>query len=184
MKHNVIICLLILSSFSRAEDRSLQDVCEYVEATYKHTFEIKPKKEDLHGFEKLLDRITIEPTSGSSPTSFIVSGRVVSGNTGCPLERIPVYVGTEGFEPRQAALTNVDGEFKFRLWIKGDHRDSEIQIPKDFSGYLYLPGLFSSGGRDGTIVIGQPCPKSLESKAEYRRYSLKRLLELSKAAKP
>ena len=177
-------CLTLLAAVTltftvhcRAGDRELVEAGEFVEVTSKPSFESKPKK-DTPGFEKLLDRITIEPSSESSPSSFIVSGRVVSGNSGGPLERISVFVGSEGGEPRLAGLTNVDGEFKFRLWIKEDHRDLEIQVPKDFSGYLYV------GSSMQPVFIGQPsltAPSLIP--AEYRRYTLKRLRELSEAPK-
>jgi hypothetical protein len=177
MKHLLMIAVLMLPAICRAGERDLLDAGEFVEVTSKPTFATTPTK-DLPGFERLLDRIAIEPSSGSSPSSFVVSGRVVSGNTGGPLERISVFIGSEGGEPRLAGLTNVDGEFKFRLWIKEDHRDLEIQVPKDFSGYLYV------GGAAQTIFIGQSSlPASELIRADYRRYPLKRLRELSKAAK-
>ena len=177
MKHLLMIAVLMLPAICRAGERDLLDAGEFVEVTSKPTFATTPKK-DLPGFERLLDRIAIEPSLGSSPSSFIVSGRVVSGNSGGPLERISVFIGSEGNEPRLAGLTNVDGEFKFRLWIKEDHRDLEIQVPKEFSGYLYV------GGAAQTISIGQSSlPASGLIRADYRRYPLKRLRELSKAAK-
>jgi hypothetical protein len=177
MKHLLMIAILMLSAICRAGDRDLLDAGEFVEITSKPKFETKPKK-DLPGFERLLDRITIEPSSGSSLESFIVSGRVVSANTGAPLERISIFVGTEAGEPRLAGLTNVDGEFKFRLWIKEDHRDLEIQVPKDFSGYLYI------GGSGVTFSMGQFSQMTTGLlQADYRRYPLRRLRELSKALK-
>lgn len=180
MKHRIlsVFTLLILTCHGWAGDRDLLDAGDFVEMIIAPTVETKPKK-DLPGFERLLDRISIEPSQGSSPSSYIVSGRVVSGNTGAPLERIPVLIGSDGVEPRLAGLTNVDGEFKFRLWIKEDHRDSEIQVSSDFSGFLYV------GGSQQILILG-PSPSFSNERlrqTDYRRYPLKRLLEISKARK-
>ena len=177
MKHILIIAALMLTNFCYAEDRELLDIGESVEVVLNPLFETKPQKA-RPGFQRLLDRITIEPSSGSSPSSFIVSGRVVSDNNGAPLERISIFVGSEGDNPQLAGLTNVDGEFKFRLWVKEDQRDLEIQVPKDFSGYLYI------GQSAQTIIIMQPIlttPALIRS--DYLRYSLMRLRELSKTPK-
>jgi hypothetical protein len=177
MKYHLTLALLMLSVICRAEDRGLLDAGEFVEVTTKPTLEIKLAK-DIPGFERLLDRIAIEPLGGS-PASFFVSGRVISGNTGSPVERISILVGQGIGEPRLAGLTNADGEFKFRLWIKEDHRDLEIQVQKDFLGYLYV------GTSRQTLFIGQPgLTGPSVVRTDYRRYALKRLLELSKAKAP
>lgn len=178
MKCYLITAFVLLTSLSRADDRGLLDAGEFVEVIPTSAAETKPIQ-DIPGMERLLDKISIEPSEGSSPASFIVSGRVVSGNTGGPLERIQVCIGLDGGEPRLAALTNVDGEFKFRMWVKEDHRDLEIQVPKDFSGFLYV-GVGVS--QSLSISTGIPVTPTVIS-ARYRRYGLKRLLELSKVAK-
>ncbi len=177
MKHQLLLSLLLFSTTCWAVDRDLLDAGEFVEISPTPTVETKLKKE-TPGFERLLERISIEPSQGSWPASFIVSGRVVSGNSGGPLERISVLIGLHGAEPRLAALTNVDGDFKFRLWIKKDQRDLEIQVPEDFSGFLYI------GGSSPVMLLGTPALSTAHLlQADYRRYALKRLLELSKAPK-
>jgi hypothetical protein len=175
-KHTLIIAALSLTNICYAEDRELRDISEFVQVVSKPAFETKPQKA-RPGFQRLLDRITIEP-SDSSPSSFIVSGRVVSDNNGGPLERIAIFVGSEGDNPQLAGLTNADGEFKFRLWVKEDQRDSEIQVPKDFSGYLYV-----SESAPITIVRQPILTAPVLIGADYRRYSLMRLRELSKTPK-
>ena len=152
----------------RADDRRLIEMGEFVQIVPKPVSEARSQK-DQPGFEKLLDRISITPSAGSSPTSFILAGRVVSGNTGAPLERISIYVGAEGESPKLAAMTNVDGEFKFRLWIKEDHRDPEIHVPPSFVGYLYVDG------RQTTTAYGET--RLVEGFS--RRYPLQRLRELA-----
>lgn len=176
MKPTLIIAALTLTKICYAEDRELRDIGEFVQVVSKPAFETKPQKASL-GLQRLLDRIMIEP-SDSSPSSFIVSGRVVSDNNGGPLERIAIFVGSEGDNPQLAGLTNADSEFKFRLWVKEDQRDSEIQVPKDFSGYLYI-------GESATItIVRQPIVTApVLIGADYRRYSLMSLRELSKTPK-
>ncbi len=92
------------------------------------------------GYERVLGRLVIEPTPGSSPPSFFVSGRVISDNTGTGIERVAIFIGQEDQAPELAAMTNADGDFKFRLWIMVDHRNPSVNIPPDFSGYLYVGG--------------------------------------------
>lgn len=92
------------------------------------------------GYEYVLGRLVIEPTPGSSPPSFFVSGRVISDNTGLGSERIAIFIGQEDQAPELAAMTNADGDFKFRLWIKVYDRNPRVNIPPDFSGYLYVGG--------------------------------------------
>ncbi len=88
----------------------------------------------------MLDQLVIKSISGTSPLSFLVSGRVISDNTGIGMERIAIFVGQEGEAPELAAMTNADGDFKFRLWMKADHPNPGLKIPPDFSGYLYVGG--------------------------------------------
>lgn len=92
------------------------------------------------GHEAILCGLAIEPSYGSSPPSYLLSGRVKSDNTGMGLERIAIFVGPESVAPRLAAMTNADGDFKFRLWIKEDDRKPSLSVPPDFSGYLYVGG--------------------------------------------
>ncbi|HUG69507.1 MAG TPA: hypothetical protein VMM76_17280 [Pirellulaceae bacterium] len=37
-------------------------------------------------------------------------------------------------------MTNVDGEFKFRLWIDKDYRNNFMGVPPSFAGHLYVGG--------------------------------------------
>lgn len=103
--------------------------------------QFKPTKDDFasHGY---LSDITFTETT-SSPRSFIVEGHIKHSNNGGALERVPIYVGQDKESmPILAAMTNCDGNFKFRLWIKEDERTHQVQTSKDFSGYLYAMGSF------------------------------------------
>ncbi len=90
------------------------------------------------GHESVLCRFGISPESGS-PTSYVLSGKIVSDNTGVGLERVALFVGMDGKAPSLAAMTNMDGEFKFRLWIKDNDRSSKLSV-SDTSGFLYVGG--------------------------------------------
>lgn len=114
------------------------------------------------GWERGLDKISIVSSPGSSPPSVIVSGRVLSFNTGTPEERLSVFIGREGEPLRLAGMTNADGEFKFRLRVQDNH-DLGVQIPPDFSSFLYVHQPFVSSGD------------------VYRRYSFLKLREVSEA---
>ncbi len=90
------------------------------------------------GYESILCRFSISP-GDSSPTSYLLSGKVVSDNTGVGVERVALFIGPDGIAPSLAAMTNADGEFKFRLWIADDDRPSKLSLPK-FAGFLYVGG--------------------------------------------
>ena len=106
----------------------------------------------------IISRVVITSTLGSSPPSYFISGQVVSDNTGTGLERVPICIGRDSQVPVLAAMSNADGDFKFRLWIKTDNSAPKISVPQDFSGYLYVGGYLSvpnSNGirlRDGTVL--------------------------------
>lgn len=106
----------------------------------------------------------------SSPKSFIVEGHILGKNTWAPRERIPIYIGHDKESiPTLAAMTNSDGNFKFRLWIKEGDREfgkSEIYTTKDFSGYLYAMGSFKKA-------------TDFSMPSYTQRFSLKLLMELN-----
>jgi hypothetical protein len=98
------------------------------------------------GHESILSRFKIAP-GHSSPTSHLLSGKIVSDNTGAGVERVALYIGADGKAPSLAAMTNADGEFKFRLWIKKDGRSSNLSVPS-FDGFLYVGGYPSKTYRN------------------------------------
>ncbi|MDM4019506.1 hypothetical protein [Roseiconus lacunae] len=100
------------------------------------------------GHESILSRLEITPSYGSSPPSYFVSGRVVSDNTGSGVERAALFVGPDGKAPLLAGMTNSDGEFKFRLWIKEDQRSPALAVTPDFDGFLYVGGYPSKTYRN------------------------------------
>ena len=53
----------------------------------------------------------------SSPQSFILSGKVVSNNTGGPIEGVAISIRALSQAPRLAAISDTDGSFRFRVWI-------------------------------------------------------------------
>jgi hypothetical protein len=173
MNVHFIAAFALFVTVLRAGEQPLTEMGEPVQLIPKPVVETRPSQK-RPGFERLLDRFTISPSAGSSPTSFIVAGRVISDNTGSPVERIPIYIGVEGESPKLAAMTNIDGEFKFRLWLKEDHRDLEIQVPPNFAGYLYV------GGRS-TI---NPWGENRLADGFSRRYSLQELRKLASSSDP
>lgn len=92
------------------------------------------------GHESILCALQIVPSYGSSPPSYFISGKVASDNTGTGVERVALFVGADGKAPLLAGMTNSDGEFKFRLWIKEDDRSPSLSVSPAFDGYLYVGG--------------------------------------------
>ena len=95
----------------------------------------------------VLARFSVTPSDGSSPTSFIVAGKVVDNNAGAPQERVPILLSSPLHTPRLAALSNVDGEFRFRLWLKEDQRISHLMTPTLNDAILYV-----DSGRGGPQI--------------------------------
>lgn len=119
------------------------------------------------GHEAILARLEITPSYGSSPPSYIFSGKVISDNTGSGVERVALYVGPEGKAPRLAGMTNCDGDFKFRLWIRDDTRSPTLSIPSDFKGHLYVGGYPSQTYRTRLrLMSGYSVRYSLRDLAE------------------
>jgi hypothetical protein len=128
---------------------------------------IDPRAVQLSGAPRL-DRFAIAPLR-STPASVAVSGRVVANNSRSPLENVAVYINSPLHEPRLAGMTNVDGEFKFRLGIWEGRPAWSVQVKPDWEGDLLLTGA-DSGHR--------PTPSPLLS-GQALRYRLKTLKEQS-----
>jgi hypothetical protein len=134
--------------------------------------ETKPRELSPIG-ERVLDKIQIEQSPPGSSPSYVVCGRVVSTNTGTPIESAFIYLGPDGFAPKLAAMTNLDGEFKFRLYLNEHREDWDLWHKPDMSSFLYVSG-------DPTST---PSRELRLSEGGAARYSLKRLLEITQAAK-
>ncbi|MDF1814336.1 MAG: hypothetical protein P1V20_19175 [Verrucomicrobiales bacterium] len=117
---------------------------------------------DVPGLCKVVSQISFVPSDSSPSKSFIVAGKVVSDNTGAGLERVLVWIGKESSFPVVAAMTNVDGEFKFRLWIDDHDRRLQPAVKTSFEGYLYVGGHLAGINTKETQYV--------------RRYALKELL--------
>jgi hypothetical protein len=100
----------------------------------------------------VLERFTVEPGRSSSE-SFILSGRVVSNNTGMPIEGVAISVRASRQVPRLAAITDTDGSFRFTVYIDAtpqtDEDNSEqmyirMRLPSITEGDLCLGGAFGT----------------------------------------
>ena len=119
-----------------------------IEAT-KSVQVLKNAKEAL--FRDLLVRFSVTP-SDSLPPSVIVAGKVISNNAGTEQELVAIFFGSPLHQPCLAGLTNADGEFRFRVWLKGDRRDLRLQTPTLDDGVLYV-GLRLGGFEDESILL-------------------------------
>ena len=163
---NLIYIIAIAIIFSFSAEGNPWKLAEELLIHRKEKLTFTPTK-DIYFTAGFLRDITFTE-SDSSPKSYIIEGHIVGKNTQAPWERIPIYIGQDKDSiPTLAAMTNSDGNFKFRLWIKEDDRKSVIQTTKDFSGYLYAGGSFKKS-----------TDYSLGSYTQ--RFSLKLLMELSK----
>jgi len=141
---------------------------ERVELLSKGEVDVKPEAE-RPGREIFLGSIQMEADPDSSPPSFIVSGKVGTDNKEWSLEGVSIHIGAEGGMPTLRAMANLDGEFKFRLWIEEKRTSFRISVPPDFPGYLYVGGTLLGNDPGGHLFTT-------------RRYSLKKLFEVTQAA--
>lgn len=124
------------------------------------------------GNDVTLHRIKVSK-SESYPPSYIVTGRIISANTLGPADSVFIFVGrNDALPPKLAAMSNEDGEFKFRLWIQQDAMRDRVSVADDLAGYLYVDGkpLVDERGRL-TLVSGKS-----------RRYALDALVTYSNAS--
>lgn len=183
-----LVCLLhaaVLCVSLNADDIPVHQLGKSVDLDAKEPAADSRAAVPRPGYERILGRLVIEPTPGSSPPSFFVSGRVISDNTGTGIERVAIFIGQENQAPELAAMTNVDGDFKFRLWIKVDHRTPRVNIPPDFSGFLYVGGYPSLTHRNVLrLMSGYSVRYQLTDLAKRNELELPVPTELEDDAKP
>jgi hypothetical protein len=110
-------------------------------------------------FAVFLVRFSAEPGLHSTPDSFILSGKVVDNNAGSPAQGTAISIRAPGDVPRLAAITDVDGGFRFRVYIEARPRafdanaifliqtvgrDVTLRLPSISDGDLCLGGVFDT----------------------------------------
>jgi hypothetical protein len=98
----------------------------------------------------VLVRFSATPSVGSSPPSYIVAGKITDNKEGKAQEMVTIFFGSPLHPPRLAGLTNVDGEFRFRMWIKEGERIQMLETPTLDDGVLYSGA--SIGGSGGLML--------------------------------
>ncbi len=150
MKHTSIIATIVLcllfAQVLLAQEVQLHTLGESVDLDARAPRVVVTSAIPRPGHESILCRFSITP-GDSSPTSYLLSGKVVSDNTGVGVERVALFIGPDGIAPSLAAMTNADGEFKFRLWITEDDRPPKLSLPT-FAGSLYVGGVPSQTYRN------------------------------------
>jgi hypothetical protein len=136
----LVLGLLVIPSISMAGDQPWKMAEELL---IHNREELKfEKSSDVNASHGFLASVSFTETT-SSPRSVIIEGFVKHSNNHAPLERVPIYIGADKDSvPMLAGMTNCDGNFKFRLWIKEDQRTHQIQTSPNFEGYLYVMGSF------------------------------------------
>lgn len=143
-------------------------------------------------FRLLLSRFSATSTK-SSPESVILAGKVVNNNSGASQEGVPVFFGSDAHHPRLAALTDVCGEFRFRVWLCEERDDAVIDfprprspsVPSGFDGVIFNSGMrtrqLASPALDhGVLYIGGCFDEYMELTSGFTcTYSLKELLAAS-----
>jgi hypothetical protein len=102
-------------------------------------------------FNSVLDRFSAEAAQ-SAPQSFILSGRVVSNNTGAPAQGVAISLRAPGQAARLAGITDVDGAFRFRVWIHQPQRSVPPTVDPYSSPAKALLELSSI--HEGDLLLG------------------------------
>lgn len=143
---------------------------EMVEVVSTVRFEAAASEVKAGAHDGVFQSIDLEKTkfeeSTSTPRAIVVSGRVISHVAGADKENIAIYVNSPLHAPRLAALTNSDGDFKFRLFLTDVDYYPHPRVRESLEGDLLLV-------RTGGLV-----PPTLHSGSAVRY----RLTELKKFA--
>lgn len=119
------------------------------------TMEVKREKEPV--FRNVICNFSITQAH-STPSSVILAGKVVNNNSGTPTEFVPVFFGSPDHRPHLVALTNIDGEFRFRVRLSDTRNQkpvpkslitgwwSSLQTKDISEATLYLEGRFDTEG--------------------------------------
>ena len=110
------------------------------------TFRLEPLPQNRI-FTSVLVSFVVEE-GHSSPPSFILSGKVVSNNTGGPIEGVAISIRAPGQAPRLAAISDTDGSFRFRVWI-----DAAPQSIPPSTEQMYI-NLRQPSITDGDLCLG------------------------------
>ncbi len=137
-------------------------------------------------FSAVICNFSVTPGQ-SSPPSVILAGKVVSDNSGGAEEFVSVFFGSTLHLPRLAALTNVAGEFRFRVWLLDKPYDKRIeeQNRKLLSGSGYTQWsmyskLMALSLREATVYLGGKFDANAEMVSSYTHiYPLGPFLERS-----
>ncbi len=132
-------------------------------------------KAPIGGSLVYLRSVTVLETT-SSPKSYLISGLLVDGNAGAPVENYPLSIGRIDSKspPVFAGMTNALGRFTIRVWVRDKVNDysTRVAVEKNFEGYLYLGRYPSPCGEKPFPVYGVG--------GGVIRYDFKKLLEASR----
>lgn len=145
MKKFLLAVFALVVSIGSARSDELKQNITSTTAFVKigETVEVTKQKEPV--FRNVICNFSVTP-GHSFPPSFILAGKVVDNNAGAPCEFVPVFFGSTLHLPCLAALTNVKGEFCFRVWAseKPDGKIfSRLQVASDNEAIFYLGGRFN-----------------------------------------
>ena len=138
----IVGAVLALILWARPED--LHPNISSITANLKIGKTIEVAKLEEPVFRKVICNFSIAQTQ-STPPSVILAGKVVSNNSGGAQEFTPIFFGSTFHPPRLAALTDVNGEFRFRVWLLDRPRKGEqLRLTAKTMGEstLYLEGKF------------------------------------------
>ncbi|MBV9863930.1 MAG: hypothetical protein JO316_01120 [Abitibacteriaceae bacterium] len=162
-----MLALLVPTSCAKADE--LNENIEGKPALVKisKTVEVTYQKGKAAVFNNVICNFSITSGQSDNPPSVILAGIVVDNNAGMRQEFVPIFFGSTLHHPLLAALTNVAGEFRFRVCLSNepyyeryngsgrlqaiDMNHAALYLGGQFNGkaemlssdsYIYLPGEF------------------------------------------
>jgi hypothetical protein len=128
MQSHLAIVAVVLALTLSARPSELKSNISSITANIKIGKTIEVMRLDEPVFRNVICNFTITQKQ-STPPSVILAGKVVDNNAGIAVEFVPIFFGSTLHHPRLAALTNVDGEFRFRVWLL-DKRATQTNLDK------------------------------------------------------
>ena len=87
-----------------------------------------------------INHLSIEAEKKASPVDYILSGDIIVSDVGVPpiATPLPVFLGSSLHPPCLAAITDAQGRFCFRVWLKENRPDEPMQVVSITNADLYI----------------------------------------------
>ena len=130
-----------------------------------------------------INHLSIEAEKKASPVNYIISGNIIVSDVGVPpiATPLPVFLGSSLHPPCLAAITDAQGRFCFRVWLKENRPDEPMQVVSITNTDIYIG---CGNVHAASVLKHQQFDGDLKLKTGLvRKYSIDELLTESQKSK-